>query len=87
MLYGACHWLDASDGSGQGFQDILQSVRTTPDITERTQRYVDMQTYFFESGLYWIPLNIAQNYIACDATLTGFDLRGHLIDFNEAFYK
>jgi peptide/nickel transport system substrate-binding protein len=87
MLYGACHWLDASDGSGQGFQDILQSIRTTPDITERTQRYVDMQTYFFDKGAYWIPLNIAQNYVACNADLTGFDLRGHLIDFNEVYYK
>jgi peptide/nickel transport system substrate-binding protein len=87
MLYGSCRWLNASDGSGQGFQDILNSIRTTPDIDARTQLYKDMQAYFFEKGLYWIPLNIAQNYIGCDASLTGFDLRGHLIDFNKVYYK
>jgi ABC-type transport system substrate-binding protein len=87
MLYGACRWLNASDGSGQGFQDILNNIRSTPDLEARTQLYRDMQSYFFEKGLYWIPLNIAQNYIGCDASLTGFDLRGHLIDFNKVYYK
>jgi ABC-type transport system substrate-binding protein len=87
MLYGACRWLNASDGSGQGFQDILNNIRVTPDIQAREQLYKDMQAYFFSDGLYWLPLNIAQNYIGCDASLTGFDLRGHLIDFNKVYYK
>jgi len=87
MLYGSCKWEKASDGSGAGFQEILNNIRNTADYEAREQLYKDLQAYFFEDGLYWIPLNTAQTYVAVSKDLTGLDRRGHLMAFDKAYFE
>ncbi|MDR2487630.1 MAG: ABC transporter substrate-binding protein [Clostridiales Family XIII bacterium] len=87
MLFGASRWNDSADGSGADFSEIMKQIRSTPDIDARAQLYKDMQAYFFEKGLYWLPLTNAQTYIGCSADLTGFGLRGQLLDFKNVYFK
>jgi ABC-type transport system substrate-binding protein len=87
MLFGLSKWASSSDGSGPGFQSILSEIRVTPDQTTRAQLYRDVQTYFFEKGLYWLPLNETQNYVGCSSDLTGFRFNGSLIYFEGVYFK
>jgi len=87
MLFGMSHPELSADGSAEGLQAIWDEIRVTPDITEREALYVDAQKYFFEKGLYWMPLNETQNYVATKDNLTGLRFNGSLIYFEDAYFK
>jgi len=87
MLFGASHPELSSDGSGTQFADLWGKVRSTADITQRAQAYKDVQAYFFEKGLYWLPLAVSQTYIGLDQNLTGVRFVGFQGFFDQAYYR
>jgi glutathione transport system substrate-binding protein len=87
MLFGMSHPELSADGSGEGLQKIWNEIRVTPDIEKRAELYVDAQKYFFEKGLYWLPLNENQSYVGVNKDLTGFRFNGSLIYFEDVYYK
>jgi peptide/nickel transport system substrate-binding protein len=87
MLFGLTHPELSADGSYAGLQAIWDEIRITPDITKRTQLYKDAQAYFFENGLYWLPLNETQAYVGINKDLTGLRFNGSLVYFEDAYYR
>jgi peptide/nickel transport system substrate-binding protein len=87
MLYGMSHPELSADGSGAEIQAIWDEIRVTPDITKRAGLYQDAQKYFFEKGLYWLPLNETQNYVGVSKDLTGFRFNGSLIYFEDVYWQ
>ena len=88
MLTGATHWELSSDGSGAGFNAIFDQIRATLDINDRAKLYGDLQTYFFQSGLYWLPLAIPQTYIGMSKDLTGLTpYNAFQLNFDQAYFR
>jgi len=87
MLFGMTHWDLSSDGSGAGFQAIWDQIRVTPDLTQRAALYKQAQEYFFDKGLYWLPLNENQSYVGVNKDLTGLRFNGSLIHFEGAYFR
>jgi peptide/nickel transport system substrate-binding protein len=87
MLFGASHPELSSDGSGAAYREICDAIRATADISERASLYEDMQTYFFDKGLYWLPLAASQTYVGISKDLTGLRFNGFLVYFEEAYFK
>ena len=87
MLFGASHPELSADGSGAGLADLYKQIESTPDMTARAKLYGDLQAYFFEKGLYWVPMSICQTYVGLTNQLTGLRPRSFQIYFNQAYFK
>ena len=87
MLFGASHPELSSDGSGDALNAIYRQIETTTDLAQRTQYYKDLQAFFFEKGLYWVPMSICQTYVGLTKDLTGLRPRSFQIYFNQAYFK
>ena len=87
MLFGASHPELSSDGSGDELMALYGQIRGTTDIAGREKLYQDLNAFFFEKGFYWIPMSVAQSYVAVDKDLTGMRLNGFLIYFEGAYYR
>ena len=71
MLFGASHPELSADGSGDGLMALWGQVRGEPDIDKRVKLYRDINTYFAEKGLYWVPIAVSQTYVGLNKDLTG----------------
>jgi peptide/nickel transport system substrate-binding protein len=87
MLFGASHPELSSDGSGDTYREICDSIRSTGDLAKRTQLYLDLQEFFFDKGLYWLPLAASQTYVGIDKDLTGLRFNGFLVYFEESYFR
>ena len=87
MLYGATHPELSADGAGDGLMELYGKIRSTPDLTERGKLYQDLNTYFFESGQFWVPLCVSQTYVAMDKDLTGLRRNGFMIYFEDSYFR
>jgi len=86
-LFGASHPELSADGSGAKYADLWNNVRSKPDVNERAQAYKDVQAFFFDSGLYWVPLAVSQTYIGLDKDLTGIRIIGFQGFFAGAYFR
>jgi glutathione transport system substrate-binding protein len=86
-LFGKTHPEKSADGSGAEWQAMWTELRATPEIEKRADMYKNIQKYFFEKGLYWLPLNETQNYVGVTPGLTGMRFDGSLIYFDQAYFK
>ena len=86
-LFGASHPELSADGSGAKYADLWDNVRSKPDVNERAQAYKDVQAFFFDSGLYWVPLAVSQTYIGLDKDLTGIRIIGFQGFFAGAYFR
>ena len=86
-LFGASHPELSADGSGAEYKALWDKVRGTPDINQRAEAYKAVQAFFFEKGLYWMPLAVAQTYIGLDKDLTGIRLIGFQGFFAQAYFR
>jgi ABC-type transport system substrate-binding protein len=87
MLFGASHPELSADGSGDGWRALWDQVRSEPSIDKRIELYKEVQTYFFEEGLYWLPLAVSQTYVGVNKDLTGMQRGGIMIYFDQAYYR
>ena len=87
MLFGASHPELSADGSGVEYAALWDKVRTTPDNAQRAEAYKDVQAFFFEKGLYWLPLAVSQTYIGLNKDLTGINILGFQGFFESCYYR
>ncbi|MDR1028485.1 MAG: ABC transporter substrate-binding protein [Clostridiales Family XIII bacterium] len=85
MLFGATH--PELSEAGDGWYALWDEIRATPDTDERIKLYEDVQTYFAEEGLFWVPLAVGQTYVAFDKDLTGFRRNGFMLYFEGAYFR
>jgi peptide/nickel transport system substrate-binding protein len=85
MLFGATH-PELSD-AGAGWSAIFDKIRATPDINERIEVYKELQTYFAEEGLFWVPVAVGQTYVAFNKDLTGLRRNGFMLYFEDAYFR
>jgi peptide/nickel transport system substrate-binding protein len=87
MLFGASHPELSADGSNTGWKALWDQIRLTPDIEGRIKLYNEVNTYFIEKGLYWVPLAVGQTYVAMNKDLTGFRRNGFMLYFEDAYFR
>ena len=87
MLYGASHPELSADGSGVGMKELWNKVRSTPGVENRASVYREAHNYFFEKGLYWLPIAVNQSYTGLQPNLTGIRRNGFLLYYEGAYFK
>ena len=87
MLFGASHPELSADGSGDGWGALWGQIRGEPDISKRVDLYREVNSYFVEKGLYWVPIAVSQTYVGLNKDFTGAYRIAFILYFEGSYFR